>query len=86
MKTEGEARGFQPSRGTLKMLKNDKNIFDRYCCINSTNHCENEESIGALNIKTDLLEPLHLTKNLSSGFLSRSNNNRVEQSQMKLTE
>ena len=50
MKTEGEARGFQPSRGTLRMLMNDKNIFDRYCCINSANHCENEENIGALNL------------------------------------
>ena len=24
LKTEGEARGFQPSRGTLRMLMNDK--------------------------------------------------------------
>ena len=50
MKTEGEARGFQPSRGTLRMLMNDKIIFDRYCCINSANHCENEENIGTLNL------------------------------------
>ena len=48
MKTEGEARGFQPSRGTLRMLMNDKIMFDRYYCINSTKHCENEENIGAL--------------------------------------
>ena len=48
MKTEGEARGFQPSRGNLRMLINDKIILDRYYCINSTIHCENEENIGAL--------------------------------------
>ena len=48
LKTEGEARGFQPSRGTLRMLMNDKIMFDRYYCINSTKHCENEENIGAL--------------------------------------
>ena len=48
MKTEGEARGFQPSRGTLRMLMNDRIMFDRYYCINSTKHCENEENIGAL--------------------------------------
>ena len=43
MKTKGEARGFQPSRGTLRMLMNDKIMFDRYYCINSANHCENEK-------------------------------------------
>ena len=43
LKTEGEARGFQPSRGTLRMLMNDKIMFDRYYCINSTKHCENEK-------------------------------------------
>ena len=48
MKTEGEARGFQPSRGTLRMLMNNKIMFDRYYCINSRKHCENEENIGAL--------------------------------------
>ena len=49
LKTEGtEARGFQPSRGTLRMLMNDKIMFDRYYCINSTKHCEDEENIGAL--------------------------------------
>ena len=48
LKTEDEARGFQPSRGTLRMLMNDKIMFDRYYCINSANHCENEENIGAL--------------------------------------
>ena len=46
LKTEGEA--FLPSRGTLRMLMNDKIMFDRYYCINSTKHCENEENIGAL--------------------------------------
>ena len=48
LKTEGEARGFQPSRETLRMLMNDKIMFDRYYCINSVNHCENEENIDAL--------------------------------------
>ena len=48
MKIKGEARGFQPSRGTLQMLMNDKIMFDRYYCINSTKHSENEENIGAL--------------------------------------
>ena len=48
LKTEGEARGFKHSRGTLRMLMNDKIMFDRYYCINSANHCENEENIGAL--------------------------------------
>ena len=51
LKTEGEARGFQPSRGTLQMLMNYKIMFDRYYCLNSTKHCENEENeenIGAL--------------------------------------
>ena len=43
MKTEGEARGFKPSRGTLRMLMNEKIMFDRYYCINLENHCENEE-------------------------------------------
>ena len=46
--TEGEAQGFQPSRGTLRMLMNNKIMFDRYYCINSTKHCENEENIGAI--------------------------------------
>ena len=48
LKTEGEARGFQPSRGTLRMLMNDKIMFDRYYWINSAKHFENEENIGAL--------------------------------------
>ena len=53
LKTEGEARGFQPSRGTLQILMNDKIMFDRYYCINSTKHCENEENIGAQLIMCD---------------------------------
>ena len=36
LKTEGEARGFQPSRGTLLMLTNDKIMLDRYYCIQQT--------------------------------------------------
>ena len=48
LKTEGEARDFQPSQGTLQMLMNDKIMFDRYYCINSTKYCKNEENIGAL--------------------------------------
>ena len=48
LKTEGEARGFQPTRGTLRMLMNDKIMFDRYNCINSAKHCETEENICAL--------------------------------------
>ena len=47
LKTEGEAQGFQPSRGTLRMFVNDKIMFDRYYCINSGNHCKNEENIAA---------------------------------------
>ena len=39
LKTEGGARGFQPSRGTLQMLMNEKIMFDRYYCINSTKYC-----------------------------------------------
>ena len=30
------------------MSMNEKIMFDRYYCINSTKHCENEENIGAL--------------------------------------
>ena len=30
------------------MLMNDKIMFDRYYCINSAKHCENEKNIGAL--------------------------------------
>ena len=43
------SQGRQPSRGTLRMLMNDKIMFDCYYCINSTKHCENEENIGALH-------------------------------------
>ena len=48
LKTEGEARGFQPSRGTLRMLMNDKIMFDLYNCINSEKYCKNEENIVTL--------------------------------------
>ena len=48
LKTEGEARDFQPSRGTLRMLMNDKIMFYCYYCINSAKPCQNEENIGAL--------------------------------------
>ena len=60
LKTEGEARGFQPSRGTLRMLMNDKIIVDRYYCINSANHCENEENMGALYFITSLHFPTRI--------------------------
>ena len=48
LKPEGAARGFEHSRGNLRMLMNDEIMFDRYYCINSTKDCENEEKIGAL--------------------------------------
>ena len=54
LKTEGKARGFQAYRRTLRMLMNDKIMFDRYYCINSANQCENEENIGALYFITSL--------------------------------
>ena len=59
LKTEGEARGFQPSRGTLRVLMNGKIMFDRYYYINSTKHCEKEENIGALYFKTASHFPTH---------------------------
>ena len=66
LKTKGEARGFQPSQGTLRMLMNDKIMFDRYYCINSATHCENEENTGALYFITSshfptLLKTMHDT-------------------------
>ena len=48
LKTEGIALGFQPSQGSLRLLMNYKIMFDRYYCINSAKHCQNEENIGAL--------------------------------------
>ena len=42
LKTEDEARGFQPFRGTLRMLLNDKIMFDSYYCINSTKVIEKQ--------------------------------------------
>ena len=62
LKTEGEARGFQPSRGTLRMLMNDKIMFDRYYCINSANHCENEKTLAHYILKSHaitLLKTMH---------------------------
>ena len=50
LKTEGEARGFQPSRETLRMLMNGNIILDCYCYINSAKNCEKEENIAALNL------------------------------------
>ena len=44
LKTEGEARGFQSSRGTLRMLMNDKILLHKL----KQKHCENEENIVAL--------------------------------------
>ena len=43
LKAEGEARGYEPSRVTLRMLMNDKIMFDGYYCINSAKHCENKK-------------------------------------------
>ena len=60
LKTEGEARGFQPSRRTLWMLMNDKIMFDRYYCINSTKHCKNEENIVTLYFITSSHFPTEL--------------------------
>ena len=54
MKTEGEARGFNLPEG---MLMNDKIMFDRFYCINSAKHFENEEHIGALYFITSLHFP-----------------------------
>ena len=57
LKSEGVARGFQPSRGTLRMLMNDKIMFARYYRINSAKHCENEENISALYFITSSNSP-----------------------------
>ena len=55
LKTEDEALGFQPYRGTLRMLMNEKIMFDRYYCINSAKHCENEENRDWLTIFYNLI-------------------------------
>ena len=60
LKPEGKARGFQPSRGTLRMLMNDKVMLDRYYCINSAKHRENEENIGALYFITSSHFPMRV--------------------------
>ena len=46
---------FKPSQGTLRMLMNDKIMFDRYYFINSTKHCENKENICALYYVTSVI-------------------------------
>ena len=69
-----EARGFQPSRGTLRMLMNDKNMFDRYYCINSTKHCENEEKIGALYFITSPRFPTRRVRYARYGPRSSTHN------------
>ena len=48
---------------------NDKIMFDRYYCINSTKHCENEENIGALYFITS---PHFLTRVRYARFGPRS--------------
>ena len=60
LKTEGVARGFQPSRGTSRMLMIDKIMIDRYYCINSAKHCENEENICALDFITSSHFPMRV--------------------------
>ena len=75
LKTEGEARGFQPPRGTLRMLMNDKIMFDRYYCINSTKHCENEKIIGALYFITS---PHFPTRVRYAIFWPRSSTHKLE--------
>ena len=46
LKTEGEARGFQPSRGTLRLLMNDKIMFDRYYCIIQQNIAKMKKTLA----------------------------------------
>ena len=60
LKTEGEARGFQPSRGTLCMLINDKFMFVRYYFINAEKQCEKEKNIGALYFITSSHFPMRV--------------------------
>ena len=50
--TFARSRGKIENRGTLRMLMNDKIMFNCYYCINSAKYCENEENIGALYFKT----------------------------------
>ena len=60
--TFARSRGkcFHPSRGTLQLLMNDKIMFDHYYCINSANHCENEENIGTLYLITSSHFPMRV--------------------------
>ena len=39
---------FNTCRGTLRMLMNDKIMFDHCYCINSTKTLKNEENVGGL--------------------------------------
>ena len=43
-----EPEVFNISQGTLRMLMNDKIMFDRYYCINSRKHTKNWENVCAL--------------------------------------
>ena len=42
-------------------LMNDKNMFGRFYCINSTKHCEIEETIGALYFITSPHFPMRVS-------------------------
>ena len=55
----GRCLWFSTPRETPRMrINHGKTMFDRYYCINSTNHCENGENIGALYILTSsYIEP-----------------------------
>ena len=46
LKIEGVARGFQPSRGALRIVMNDRIMFDRFYCINSGKHCEMKKTLA----------------------------------------
>ena len=45
--SQGE-EGSVKNRGRSLANVNDKIMFDRYDCINSTKHCKNDENIDAL--------------------------------------
>ena len=48
-------------------LMNDKIMFGRFYCINSTKHCENEENIGALYFITSPHVPKRVSYMQDSG-------------------
>ena len=50
------------------MLMNDKIMFNRYYCINSANHCENEENIGALYFITSSHFPTYASTLLKTMY------------------